>query len=86
VGPLWRGQEVDCPIAQEWAGGDPAIAPDADGLRWMAKRDNVHFAAMLFDDHDPGSRIRGEIIRRFSEPADLAYAVNVLAGLNVKVT
>lgn len=41
---------------------------------------------MLFDDHDPGLRIRGEVVRRFAEPSDFVYAVKVLAGLNVKVT
>jgi hypothetical protein len=83
---LTSSEEVAYPVTQRWAGALRRWAPEADGLCWMAKRDNVHFAAMLFGDHAPNARLRGEIVRRFSEPADFAYGVKVLAGLNVKVT
>ena len=79
-------EEVDYPLTQLWAAAIRRWAPAADGLCWMAKRDNLHLAAMVFDDHDPGLRIRGEVVRRFAEPSDFVYAVKVLAGLNVKVT
>jgi len=83
---LTSSEEVDYPITQLWAEAMWRWAPHADGLCWMAKRDNLHFAAMLFDDHDSSPRISGEVVRRFSEPANLAYAVKMLAAVNVKVT
>lgn len=82
---LTSSEEADYPLTQRWAAAIRRWVPRADGLCWMAKRDNVHFAAMLFDDHDPGSRLRGEVVRRFSEPAGFAYAVKMLASLNVTV-
>jgi len=83
---LTSSEEVDYPLTQLWAAAIRRWAPEADGLCWMAKRDNVHFAAMLFDDHDPGAKMRGEVVRRLAEPSDFAYATKLLATLNVKVT
>lgn len=83
---LTSSEEVDYPMTQLWAAAIRRWAPNADGLCWMAKRDNVHFAAMLFDDHDPSARMRGEVVRRFDQPSDFASATKVLSTLNVKVT
>ena len=83
---LTSSEEVDYPLTQLWARAIRRWAPDADGLCWMAKRDNTHYAAMLFNDHDPGARMRGRIVRRFSDSRSFAYATSVLARLSVKVT
>jgi hypothetical protein len=82
---LTSSEEVDYPLTQLWAGAVRRWAPDADGLCWMAKRDNLHYAAMLFDDHDPGARMRGRVVRRLSEARSFAYATRALARLNVSV-
>ncbi len=83
---LTSSEEVDYPMTQLWAAAIRRWVPKIDGLCWMAKRDNVHFAAMLFDDHGPAGRMRGEVVRRFDQPSDFAYATKMLASLNVKVT
>ena len=83
---LTSSEEVDFPLTQLWARSIRRWAPDAYGLCWMAKRDNNHFSAMLFNDHDPAARMRGRVHRRLSEPRSIAYATSMLARLNVKVT
>jgi hypothetical protein len=83
---LTSSEEAAYPVTQAWATAIRRWAPEADGLCWMAKRDNVHFAAILFDDHDPASRLRGEVRYRFGEPTGFAYATKMLARLNVRVT
>lgn len=83
---LTSSEEVDYPLTQQWAGAIRRWAPNVDGFCWMAKRDNTHFAAMLFNDHDPAARMLGSVQRRLSEPRSLAFATRVLARLNVRVT
>jgi len=83
---LTSSEEVDYPLTQQWAGAIRRWAPDADGFYWMAKRDNVHFAAIVFDDHDAGNHMDGRVVHRFSESRSLAYATSVLSRLNVAVS
>lgn len=83
---LTSSEEVDFPITQAWATAVRRWAPNAHGMMWMAKRDNTHFAAVLFDDRGTAARIRGEVVRRFAEDRHFAYVTKVLAALNVKVS
>lgn len=75
--------EVDYPIAQRWATAIRRWAPDAAGLLWMSKRDNVHEAAILFSDRMPMGAITGEVVRRLDSPLGVTLVEKVLARHDV---
>ena len=60
--------EADYPTTQEWATAIRRWAPDAGGLLWMPKRDNLHAALVLFSDRvDPGA-LAGRSIAALDDP------------------
>jgi hypothetical protein len=74
--------EVDYEVTQEWATAIRRWAPGSQGFLWQSKRDNVHFATVLFDDRGAPA-LRGDVSRRFDEPGGLIYLTRVLSELNV---
>lgn len=75
--------EVDYPITQGWATAIRRWAPDAAGLVWMSKRDNVHEAVILFSDRMPAGAITGEVVRHLDSPLGVTLVEKVLARDNV---
>lgn len=82
---LTSSDEVDYPIAQEWATAIRRWAPDAHGMIWRAKRDNDHFAVVLFEDRGTRSFIEGEARRRFEVERDMNVLVKTLSRFNVTI-
>lgn len=77
--------EVDYSITMEWATAIRRWAPNAHGMIWRAKRDNDHFAVVLFGDRGAGSLIEGEVRRRFDVERHMTFLVKTLAGFNVTI-
>lgn len=75
--------EEDCPLTQRWATAMRRWAPDACGMVWMSKRDNLHEAAILFSDRVPPDALTGEVARRLDTPLGITLVEKVLARSNV---
>lgn len=75
--------EVDYEVTQDWATAVRRWAPASQGMVWQSKRDNLHFAAVLFDDRGAPAALRGDVHRRLDEPNGLIYLTRVLSELNV---
>lgn len=75
--------EPDYPITQQWASAIRRWAPDAAGLVWMSKRDNIHRAAVLFADRLSPTAIDGQPVRALDGPLGLTMMSRVLSEFNV---
>jgi hypothetical protein len=75
--------EEDYPLTQEWAEAVRRWAPDAVGLVWMSKRDNVHEATVLFSDRVPAGAITGAVVRALDSPLGVSMMSKTLAEFNV---
>lgn len=75
--------EDDYPLTQQWAAAIRRWAPKAAGLVWMAKRDNVHEAVVLFSDRVPAGTITGEVVRPLDSPLAVSLMEQVLARYDV---
>jgi len=74
--------EDDYPLTQEWATAIRRWAPDAAGLVWMSKRDNVHEAVVLFSDRIAAAGIAGRVVRRLDSPLGESLMSKTLAEFN----
>jgi RES domain len=75
--------EDDYPLTQEWATAIRRWAPDAAGLVWMSKRDNVHEAVVLFSDRIAAAGITGRVVRPLDSPLGESLMSKTLAEFNV---
>jgi hypothetical protein len=85
-GWLTHCDEPDYPQTQRWAAAIRGWAPDAHGMVWTSKRDDQHFAIVLFDDHGTAAMFSATTLLRFDEPTGEAFARKVLARFNVAVS
>jgi hypothetical protein len=77
--------EVHYPITQQWATAIRRWAPNAAGIVWMSKRDNVREAAVLFADRVPAGALSGREVRALDSPLGLALVTKVLAEFNLTI-
>lgn len=75
--------EPDYPITQQWATAIRRWAPDAAGLMWMSKRDNIHMAAILFADRVTSGSISARPARALDAPLGLTFLEKVLSEFSV---
>lgn len=75
--------EPDYTITQTWATAIRRWAPDAAGLVWMSKRDNIHLATILFADRMSPGAIAGRAVRALDDPLGMTLLAKVLAEFNV---
>jgi hypothetical protein len=80
---LTASDEVDYEITQAWATALRRWAPDAAGLVWMSKRDNVHEAAVFFADRMPPDALTGTVARELDASLGLTLVTKTLAEFNV---
>ena len=74
--------EIDYPITQRYAQSIRQWAPWAQGLVWLAKRDNAHLAYVLFNPPAAAGAIAGKVDRPLDGPGE-AFTTNMLARLTV---
>lgn len=83
---LTHCDEPDYPYTQEWAAAIRRWAPKAHGLIWTSKRDDRHFAVVLFDDRGTAARFAASTVLRFDEPGGAAFVRRILSRYNVAVS
>jgi hypothetical protein len=75
--------EDDYPMTQQWAMAIRRWAASTSGLIWQSKRDDVHFALVLFDDGAAPGGITGRPHRRLDAPLGRTLLEKSLAEFNV---
>lgn len=75
--------EPEYPITQRWASAIRRWAPDAAGLMWMSKRDNIHRAVVMFADRLSPTAIAGRPVRALDDPLGLTMMSKLLSEFNV---
>jgi hypothetical protein len=70
-------------LTQDWASAIRRWTPGSAGMIWQSKRDNIHFAHVLFDDGAAPSAISGRPYRRLDEPLGRTLLEKSLAKFNV---
>ena len=74
--------EDDYHLTQQWATAIRRWAAPA-GLIWQSKRDDLHFALVLFDDGAAPGAITGRPHRRLDDPLGRTLLERSLAEFNV---
>jgi hypothetical protein len=70
-------------LTQAWATAIRRWAPLASGFIWQSKRDDVHFALVLFDDGAAPGAIVGRLHLQLDQPLGVTFLEKSLAAFNV---